>query len=72
MLNYKYVIKKLEDVTDTEMCSVDSQYTVSHLGGLLAAFHLGNIDLDDYCHFDHKDAYRFAPKTSLCLVRLWK
>lgn len=69
-MTIKYIIKKLAEVSDNEMCSVDPDYDVFHLSGLISAHSMGAIDIEDHCWFGYKDSYRFAPKSAPALVKV--
>lgn len=69
-MTIKYIIKKLSDVKDNEMCSVDPDYDVFSLSGLISAHSTGAIDIEDHCWFGYKDSYQFAPKSAPALVKV--
>ncbi len=66
----RYVIKRLCDVSDDELCSVDEEYTVLSLSGLISAHNIGAVNIEEYCYFAHRDDYAFAPKTAPALVKV--
>ena len=66
----KYTIKRLHEVQENELCSVDPNYTVSSLAALISGHDLGVLDIENECWFGHKDDYQFAPKTAPALCKV--
>ena len=69
-MTIKYFIKKLSEVGNDDRVSVDPDYTIPYLGGLIASHNLGALDIEDYCWFGYKDSYQFAPKDAPALVKV--
>jgi hypothetical protein len=69
-MTIKYIIKKLGEVSDSEQCSVDPNYDIGYLAGLISAHSIGAIDIEDHCWFGYKYSYQFAPKSAPALVKV--
>jgi len=65
----KLIIKRLEAVTDDELCSVDPNFTVTYAASLVAAHNSGTIDIDNECWFGYKEDYQFAPTSAIAIVK---
>lgn len=65
---YRYLIKTLDECSETDRISVDPKYTVGELAGMVAAHNAGAMNLEDQLWFGTRESYRFAPKTAPTLV----
>lgn len=69
MTNPKYYVKKIQDITDDEVCCVDPDLSeLDAISGALA-LNSGVINEEDAYCFYPKEAYPFAPTTHLVMVR---
>jgi hypothetical protein len=64
----KLKIKRLEDVTDDEMCSVDPSYDIQGVSAMVASHNSGAVDITKECWFGYKDNYQFAPRSTIAMV----
>lgn len=66
-----YAIKRLREVSDDQFCSVDPEYTVALLAGLISAHNIGALNIEDECYFGTPEDYRFASKDAPALVKIF-
>jgi hypothetical protein len=71
-MSITYVVKRLHEVSDDQFCSVDPEYTVPMLAGLISAHNLGALNIEDECWFGKPEDYKFASKDAPALVRIYE
>lgn len=64
----KLKIKRLEYVTDDQMCSVDPSYDIQGVSAMVASHNSGAVDITEECWFGYKDDYQFAPRSAIAMV----
>ena len=69
-MTYRYLIRTVGECTAEDRISVDPEYTVASLAGLVSAHSCGALDIEEVCGFGTLEGYAFAPKNSPALVAI--
>jgi len=67
-MTYQYLVKTVGDCAADDRISVDANYTVGGLAGLVVGHQMGALNIEDQCWFGTLDSYPFAPKDAPALV----